>query len=32
MRVSNIPIASEIALCYIGCSLFFAGIVNGHFF
>jgi hypothetical protein len=29
---SDIAIASEMALCYIDCSLFFAGKTDGHFF
>ena len=32
MQDSDAAIASEMALCYIDCSLFFAGIADGHFF
>ncbi len=32
MQDSNKDIASEVALCYIGHSLFFADITDGHFF
>ena len=32
MQDSDMAIASQMALCYIGCSLFFTGITDGHFF
>ncbi len=32
MRYSKAAIATEIALCYIGRSLFLVGATDGHFF